>query len=189
VRRTVGGILFTGGGDIDPEIYNGLPHETVDDIDSDRDAQELFLARRVIETHTPTFGICRGLQILNVAHGGTLHTHIMDQLPGAIRHDYWPQFPRGHTAHPVRIEEGTALAGILDTPILHVNSLHHQGVRNLGAGLTPSAYAPDGLIEAFELDDHPFGIAVQWHPEWLNGDHRAARLFEAFAAAAANRHA
>ncbi len=188
VRKILDGILFTGGGDIDPAIYNGEPHLTVHEIDHDRDALELQLARDVAEHGTPFLGICRGLQVLNVALGGTLYTHIMDQLPGSIKHDYWATHPRLFLAHPVRVEEGTPLAGIAGEPIIQVNSLHHQGVRDLAPGLTPMAYAPDGLIEAFELDAHPFGLAVQWHPEWLSQPH-APRLFEAFVRAAANGHA
>lgn len=186
LRNRMDAILLTGGGDIDPDLYGGVPHPTVHEIDHDRDRDELHLARKVIETGQPFLGICRGLQVLNVALGGTLYTHITDQHPGAMRHDFWPDHPRDRISHPVRIDEDTALAEILGHPMLDVNSLHHQGIKDLAQGLKPSAYAPDGLIEAVELPDHPFGLAVQWHPEWLSGEYRTPALFKAFVQAASN---
>lgn len=188
LRTRLDALLFTGGGDIDPAVYGGQPHPTVYDIDPDRDHTELHMVRRFAADGRPFLGICRGLQVVNVALGGTLYTHIMDQLPGAIRHDYWPDFPRDRISHPVQIAEGSALAGILDSPLVGVNSLHHQGIRDLAPGLSPAAHAPDGLIEAVELQDHPFGLAVQWHPEALSGEHRMPALFKAFVDAARDGH-
>lgn len=186
LRPRLDAILLTGGGDIDPAEFGGAPHPAVYEVDPDRDRVELHLTRHVVGLGMPFLGICRGLQVLNVALGGTLYTHISDQHPGAIRHDYWPEHPRDRISHPVRVEESTVLADILDNPLLEVNSLHHQGIRDLAPGLKASAYAPDGLIEAVELPDHPFGLAVQWHPEWLSGPYRTPALFEAFVKAAAN---
>ena len=188
LRSRLDALLFTGGGDIAPTTYSGIPHAAVHDIDPDRDRLELQLARRVAEAGQPFLGICRGLQVVNVALGGTLYSHIEDQLPGAIKHDYWPDYPRDLIAHPVRVDEGTALSEILGRPMMQVNSLHHQGIRDLAPGLAPAAYAPDGLIEAVELPDHPFGLAVQWHPEALSGEHRMPALFEALVGAASNGH-
>ena len=188
IRLKLDGLLLSGGGDIDPAVYGGLPHPTVSDIDADRDRVELHLARRFVDARRPLLGICRGMQLLNVALGGTLYTDIADQFPGAVAHDLWPG--RGHDQyhHMVRIEEETRLSEILDQPMAEVNSLHHQGIRDLAPGLIPAAYAPDGLIEAFELPDHPFGLAVQWHPERLTGALGMPRLFEALTEAAANEH-
>jgi putative glutamine amidotransferase len=189
IRLKLDGLLLSGGGDIDPAVYGGLPHSTVSEIDPDRDRVELYLARRFVDARRPLLGICRGLQLLNVALGGTLYTDIADQLPGAVAHDLWPGRGHDHDHHMVRIEEETRLAGILGRPMVEVNSLHHQGVRDLAPGLIPTAYAPDGLVEAFELPDHPFGLAVQWHPERLVGERAMPALFEALTRAAADGYA
>jgi putative glutamine amidotransferase len=185
---TVDGVLFTGGGDIDPVLFGGLSHPTVHDIDPVRDQMEIHLVRQVVERGDPFFGICRGLQVINVALGGSLYTHIQDQHPNAIKHDYFPGRPRNYHAHPVRVDEGTTLAEIIGHPLIQVNSLHHQGIDRLAAGLTPTAYAPDGITEAVELSNHPFGLAVQWHPEWLLDQEEMQALFTAFVQAAGNNH-
>lgn len=174
------GILFSGGGDIDPGIYGMESSPEVGNVDPDRDRVEIQLVREAVSEGLPFLGICRGCQVINVALGGTLYTHIETQHPQALKHDYYPDWPRDHLPHNVNIEPGSRLASILDTTSPEVNSLHHQGVRSLASGLCPTAWAPDDLIEAFELPDHPFGIAVQWHPEWLT-DHAPMRaLFRAF---------
>lgn len=185
--RRLDGILFTGGGDIAIDHFNGVPHPKVGGVDDARDAIELGLARFAAESGTPFFGVCRGLQVANVALGGTLYTDIPDQHPNAVRHDYpGPDSfeARTYLAHPVRVEEGSRLAEILAEPVLNVNSLHHQGILSLAAGLKAVAYAPDGLIEAVEMPDHPFGVAVQWHPEWLTDQTPIRRLWRAFVEAA-----
>src|SRR5512138_2672152 len=120
--------------------------------------------------------------MLNVALGGTLYTHIPDQLPGALDHDY-PGNMRQVLVHEIRIEEGTT-AQILGEPILKVNSLHHQGIKDVAPSLHVAGRAPDGLIEAIELPDHPFGIAVQWHPAWLTDQECTRNLFRSFVEAA-----
>jgi putative glutamine amidotransferase len=178
------GILFTGGGDIRTELFGGSPHPAVDDVDDERDMLELSLMRHAMEDGTPVLGICRGCQVMNVALGGTLYTHIPDQLPAAVRHDFSTDFPRDYPAHPVRVEEGSRLAEICRQPLLQVNSLHHQGIKDLAQALMPVAYAPDGLVEAVELPGHPFALAVQWHPEWLPSYKPMQRLFLAFVEAA-----
>lgn len=174
------GIVFTGGGDIEPRLFNGVDHPKVNGIDPERDRLEFPLLRAAAEEGKPFLGICRGLQVVNAALGGTLFTDIADQLPGAIRHDWHEGFPRAHLAHPVRVEEGSRLAEILNDPMPGVNSLHHQGIKDLAPALKAVAYAPDGLVEAVELPGHPFGLAVQWHPEWLVEHESARRLFQAF---------
>jgi len=184
---SLNGILFTGGGDIATEIFQGVDHPKVGEADELRDALELPLLRCAAEDGKPFLGICRGLQVVNVALGGTLYTHIPDQLTNAVKHDWHDGYPRNHLAHPVRVEEGSHISKILVEPILNVNSLHHQGIKDLAPGLKAAAYAPDGLIEAIELPDHPFAIAVQWHPEWLTEHESARRLFKAFVDAAAQK--
>lgn len=178
------GILFTGGGDIDPALYAGEPHPTVHDVDPVRDQTELFLVHQTVERELPFLGICRGLQIINVALGGSLYTHIQAQHPHALKHDFFPGYPRNHLAHPIQLREETTLARIIGHPIVQANSLHHQGIRRLAASLTTSAKAPDGIIEGVELPGHPFGLAVQWHPEWLQDQTEMQALFTAFVKAA-----
>ncbi len=186
LRSRLDGIVFTGGGDIDIELYGGEVHTSLRGNDPQRDAQEMALVKQAIESRQPFLGICRGLQVINVSQGGTLYSHIQAQFPGALDHDHPFPSPRDYIAHPVRIEERSRLAEILDQPVIQVNSIHHQGVAVLGRGLVPVAYAPDGLVEAFEKPDHPFGLAVQWHPEWIFGEHRTPALFEALVQAASD---
>jgi len=174
------GILLSGGGDIALERYNGLPHPRVDSVDEKRDELEFGLLRSCINQGKPFFGICRGAQVVNVGMGGTLYSHIEDQHPDSLKHDYFPDYQRNRLSHMVRVEDGSHLAEIVGEPVLHVNSLHHQGIKDLAPTLKPVAFAPDGLIEAVELSDHPFGLAVQWHPEWLTDQQPTRNLFKAF---------
>lgn len=178
------GVIFTGGGDIEIEHFDGEPHPEVGAADAERDRMELHLARWVVDRSVPFLGICRGLQVINVALGGSLYTHISGQLPDAVEHCYYPDWPRDHIAHTVQVVTGSRLHGILNLPNLEVNSLHHQGIRSLAPGLKASGLAPDGLIEAVELPGHPFGLAVQWHPESLPDDAATASIFTAFVQAA-----
>lgn len=177
------GLVFTGGGDIDPARFGGPLHDKVYDVDGERDEIEIQLVHQAAEGSTPFLGICRGLQIANVAFGGTLYTHLPDQLPGALTHSNFPDHPWDYQAHPVQVGEGSRLAEILGEPIVEVNSLHHQGIKDLGAPLRASASAPDGLIEAVELPEHPFAVCVQWHPECLPDDPRMQNLFRALVGA------
>jgi len=181
------GVLFTGGGDIAPEYFHGEPNPHVDEVELDRDRTEFGLFRASISSGKPFLGICRGLQVINVGMGGTLYSDIADQLPGAIQHNYSPGHPRNYLAHPVAMEAGARLTGILGESLLPVNSLHHQGVKEIGQGLQAAGFAPDGLLEALELPDHPYGLAVQWHPEWLRDQPAAQRLFRSFVEAAGGK--
>lgn len=173
------GVLFSGGADIGLGHFNGEPHPAVE-VEPSRDALELPLLRAAVDADKPLLGICRGFQVMNVALGGTLYTHILDQLPNAIQHNWHKLQPRDYLAHPVRVEEGTRLAQILGTPVLQVNSLHHQGVKDLAPGLNVTAHAPDGLVEGIELPDRKFALAVQWHPEWMLEHSEMQNLFREF---------
>jgi putative glutamine amidotransferase len=173
------GILFSGGGDIHPRKYGGELHPQVKGVEQSRDEVEIHLIQSVIETGKPFLGICRGLQVINVAMGGSLYEHLQDQLSGGVTHDNHT-LPRDFLAHSVSIEANSQLSQILSTSQARVNSLHHQGVRKLADGLLPTAYAPDELIEAFELPGHSFGLAVQWHPEELLEHEAMRKLFQAF---------
>lgn len=173
------GILFSGGGDISLEFFPGEPHPRIDDEDPERDSIEKNMIQAAAADGKPFLGICRGCQMINVALGGTLFTHIPDQLSNALDHDY-PGNKRTVLVHEVKIEEGTRLAEIYGDPVIKVNSLHHQGLKEIASPLRVTGHAPDGLVEAVELPDHPFGLAVQWHPEWLTDQEATRNLFRKF---------
>jgi putative glutamine amidotransferase len=164
------GLVLTGGGDIAGEEYASEHPDFIFDVDTDRDRVELFLARQAMAANLPLLAICRGHQLLNVALGGTLYEDVLEWMPGAIKHDYFGQNPRNFQAHTVTIEAGSKLARTLGRQEATVNSLHHQGIRDLAPGLLAAAYAPDGLIEGVEAVEHPFALGVQWHPENLIHD-------------------
>ena len=178
------GILFSGGGDVHPDVYKSLMHPQVYGIDSDRDRVEILLLEQVLKSNIPFFGICRGLQLINVGMGGTLYEDLNDQFSGSLRHNSPEDWSRDSLAHPVKISPKSRLFDILQQDTFSVNSWHHQGIRRLADGVSSSAVAPDGVIEAIELPDHPFGLAVQWHPEWLQNHELMQRLFKAFVQAA-----
>ena len=176
------GLVLAGGGDLDPALYGGKRHPTVYMTDSERDDTELSLIRTAIERGLPTLCICRGLQVLNVALGGTLVPHLPDRVGLRVAHRVPPRNPAWHG---VDVEPDTRLADIIGPHPTSGASWHHQAVDRLGRGLRVTARAPDGTIEAVELPDHPFLVAVQWHPEITardQPDHQA--LFDALVAAA-----
>ena len=173
------GILFTGGYDIEPQRYGSQPHPKAKQIDKERDRQECQLVQAAINAGRPFLGICRGLQVINVAMGGSLYEHLADQLPGCLAHDNHDK-PRDFLAHAVSIERDTLLDQIIPCNQTQVNSLHHQGVNRLASALRPSAISSDGLVEALELPDVRFGLAVQWHPEELQEYASMRRLFQEF---------
>ncbi|MCK6624955.1 MAG: gamma-glutamyl-gamma-aminobutyrate hydrolase family protein [Anaerolineae bacterium] len=179
------GVIFTGGGDIDPTLYQGTKHEAVEYVDAERDSSEIALIRLAVETGLPMLNICRGAQVLNVALGGTLIEHLPDEIGGDISHR---TDPPGYTYHPVKVEAGSRLATIVEQTEVTSNSWHHQAVRQLAPGLKAVAFAPDGTIEAVEMPDHPWLVAVQWHPESMAaGDSIQQRIFDALVQAAAQR--
>jgi Predicted glutamine amidotransferases len=173
------GILFTGGGDVSLDYFPGSPHPRIDDVDDARDTTEISLMRASVNDGKPLLGICRGAQVMNVALGGTLYTHIIDQLKGAIDHDY-PGNLRRAIVHPVNVDETSRSAEIFGETLLNVNSLHHQGLKDIAPGLRVVGHAPDGLVEVVELPDHPYAVAVQWHPEWLTDQQPMRNLFKSF---------
>ena len=179
------GILFSGGGDIDPALYGAQTTPEVNSVSPARDRTEMWMFKTAAAEGLPFLGICRGLQVINVALGGTLYTDIASQHPAALKHDYYPDWPRDHLPHTVTIEPDSRLAHILGLTETPVNSLHHQGIRGLAAPLRAVAFAPDGITEGVELPGHPFGLGVQWHPEWLTAHAPMRSLFRAFVEAAA----
>ncbi|HEX6316557.1 MAG TPA: gamma-glutamyl-gamma-aminobutyrate hydrolase family protein [Gemmatimonadaceae bacterium] len=181
------GIMIPGGVDMDPATYGETPHEKLGRIDPDRDRVELQLTRWCIEDHKPLLGLCRGLQVINVAQGGTLFQDIEAQLEGSIRHDYFPTygFERDHLSHDVAVAPSSRLRGLVAVDQLPVNSMHHQGVKQLGRGLVACAVAADGLIEGVESPNGHWMIGVQWHPEVFEHDDPHTRdLFRGFVDAA-----
>jgi putative glutamine amidotransferase len=180
------GLVLAGGGDLDPGIYGGAPHETVYAVDPVRDEGELALARHVLERGTPTLAICRGSQVVNVALGGTLHVHLPEVVDGTVIHRKEPEELRGMpgpTPHEIEVEAGSFLAGVMDADRVTPMSWHHQAVDRPGDGLRVVGRAPDGTIEALEHESHPWLAIVQWHPELTAaGDPTQQRLFDALVA-------
>jgi putative glutamine amidotransferase len=178
------GLLLTGGGDIDPARFGQARHPRTDDVVPARDALEIELTRRAIAADAPLLAICRGIQVLNVALGGSLIQDIASERPGALAHAQTA--PRPTPTHAAKVMgEGTRLGAALGALELQVNSFHHQGLDRLGDGLREVAWAPDGIVEGVELPGARFVVGVQWHPEELVGHDRAARgLFAALTEAA-----
>jgi putative glutamine amidotransferase len=183
VYSRLDGILFSGGGDVSIAYFNGSAHPRIGEVDEKRDSTEITLMRSAINDGKPVLGICRGAQVMNIALGGTLYTHIHDQLKGALDHDY-PGDLRRVIVHPVNVDETTRSAEIFGETLLNVNSLHHQGLKDIAPSLRVAGHAPDGLVEVVEIPDHPYAVAVQWHPEWLTDQPSMQRLFKSFVDAA-----
>ncbi|MFQ5733233.1 MAG: gamma-glutamyl-gamma-aminobutyrate hydrolase family protein [Planctomycetaceae bacterium] len=179
---TLDGLILAGGGDLDPARYDGRNHDSIYAVDEERDATEFELARRVIDSGMPTLAICRGIQVVNVVLGGTLIEHLPDEVGEDVVHRLPPREP---TNHPIRVEPRSRLAEIVGELQFTAASWHHQAARRVADDLVVTAYAPDGTIEAAEMPDHPWMIAVQWHPE-LSAEHDVAqqRLFDSFVSAA-----
>jgi putative glutamine amidotransferase len=182
VVATAGGVLLPGGGDIDPSRYGEPRHPTFEGAEEGRDAYELELVRRALEADLPVLAICRGIQVLNVARGGTLVQDIPDQIPSAGHH-HVPEPPFA-IAHDIWVTSGTRLERLLrdrlDKDTCAVNSRHHQAVKRAGDGLVVTATAPDGVIEAVEDPNRRFCVGVQWHPENFYRTGEFSTLFETF---------
>lgn len=183
----VDGIVLTGGADLDPALYGEAPHATYQASEPGRDAFELALARAAVAADRPLLALCRGMQVLNVACGGSLLQDIPTMVAGALTHRV-PE-PRFAVAHEVWVTKGsrlwTIMSETLDSDSLHVNSRHHQAVSRVAEGFEVNATAPDGVVEGIEHPGRRFCVGVQWHPEnfWRTGEFRA--LFERFVEAAA----
>jgi putative glutamine amidotransferase len=184
--RTAGGLLLAGGGDVRPQIYGAQAHPSYHAAEAGRDEYEIELIKRALDADLPVFAICRGIQVLNVAYGGTLVQDIPSEIAGALEHklDVPPNEPFT-LAHEVWLEKDSLLARLAgdtgsDDESRQVNSRHHQAVKTLGAGLVAVATAPDGVIEAVEDPTRRFCLGVQWHPEnfYRTGEFRS--LFEGF---------
>lgn len=185
------GLVLSGGADVAPGSYGETPLRDAWAGDAVRDAYEKRLVQLAIDRGLPVLGICRGVQLLNVALGGSLFQDIGTQVEGALVHRDWHRYDEN--GHAVRLEPGSWVAGVYGgAASIEVNSIHHQAIHRLAPGLRPTAWAPDGIIEAVQdLSGGRFVVGVQWHPEWLDApdivgaDAAAARadgsvVFEAF---------
>jgi putative glutamine amidotransferase len=190
VLDEIHGVLMTGGGDVDPALYGEERHPATADAEPGRDEFELDLVRGALAADLPLLAICRGVQVLNVATGGTL----VQDLPAAgfTRLPHEVPEPKDRDCHGIQIERGTKLSQLMGrgsdpATACRVNSRHHQAINHPGRGLVVAAKSDDGVIEAVEKPDARFCLGVQWHPEnfWQSGEF--APLFEAFVAAARAR--
>jgi putative glutamine amidotransferase len=188
IYERLDGVVVPGGIDVDPAYYRSARTPELGRLDPARDTTEVVLTRWALRDRKPFLGLCRGLQILNIAVGGSLWQDLAADRPDSIKHDYFPTagWSRDHLAHPIDLQRATRLGdaiGRLQTP---VNSMHHQGIRELGFGLSATAWSPDGLIEAAELPEQ-YAVGVQWHPEMFEpGAPGVGHLFGAFVSAAAH---
>ena len=177
------GFLLCGGGDVEPNRYGGEACPRLSGVDLPRDEFELQLLPLILEADKPLLAICRGVQVLNVALGGTLICDIANDLPQASKHDYFPGFKRDLVVHDVNIEPNTLLAEVLGVNKVGTNSLHHQALSKVGEGLVLSAQTDDKVIEGVEMPSKHFVLGVQWHPECLPESALMRHIFEAFIAA------
>ncbi len=189
VLEAVDGVLLLGGDDIDPGLYGQPRHTKTKGIKPQRDSLEIEITRYAIRNRKPLLAICRGIQLVNVALGGTLYQHVLTEMSGASQHDHHKDASRHKKrrdlpAHSVDVVPGTLLASIVKTGTINTNSLHHQGLQVVANSLTISGRChADGLVEAVELKDHPFFLAVQWHPEEMVNFPEMQRIFQALIAA------
>ena len=181
IYNRIHGLLLAGGEDIDPHTYGDDPREVIEKTDPDRDKVELLLARWAVADKMPILGICRGHQLLNVALGGSLYQDIETEMGVKETHDMRGKGEgfRQKRPHPVMLAPESKIAQELGA-VLWVNSLHHQAVARPGEGLKVVGTSPQGVIEATELEGHPFAVTVQWHPEMLADDDLMLRLFQLF---------
>ena len=186
ILSRVDGLMLTGGGDVDPALYGEVANTTFQAAEDGRDDFEIALSRAAVASGIPFLAICRGMQVLNVALGGTLVQDIPTMVNGALHHSVAE--PRYHIAHEVWVANGSRLyqlmKDILEGESCQVNSRHHQAVKQVAPGWEVSGTAPDGVIEAIEQPGDTFRLAVQWHPEnfFRTGEFRP--LFEGFIEAA-----
>lgn len=177
------GLLLTGGPDIEPGRYGGSMHEAVYGVNPVRDASEIAVLREAMRLGLPVLGICRGAQLINVAHGGTLIEHLAGD--GGVLHR---TDESNGARHPVEIAHGTILAEVVGRRVIEPVSFHHQAVRELGAGLQVAAVAPDGVIEAIVNPECAFCVGVQWHPEMTAAEDPVQQaIFDSFVKVAAKR--
>lgn len=180
IYARIDGLLLAGGVDVHPKEFGEEIMPYCGEIDTARDETELNVTRWALADGRPIFGICRGIQMLNVAAGGSLFQDIPSQIETKQNHSYIPGDPYNLRAHPIELEPTSRVAQWLGTSTIQVNSLHHQAVKQIAPGLRVIGRAPDGVIEALESESDQFRVGVQWHPELLEDDARMLNLFKAF---------
>jgi putative glutamine amidotransferase len=184
ILEVVDGLIFSGGGDLDPAIYNGEYHSAIKGVDRTRDAFELKLFNQALNTNIPLLGVCRGLAVMAVASGASLVAHIPSEFGELVAHT-------GDSSqsvnHQVEINPQSHLASIMEATAVEVVSMHHQSLRTLPAGWRLAARAIDGVVEAIEYEYHPWAIGVQWHPELAIDNPQQLRIFQALVEAARAR--
>lgn len=181
----VDGLIVSGGQDVDPVFYGEDPQWKLGGIYPKRDRFDEILIRKAMEKKIPLLGICRGMQLLNVIHGGSLYQDLSYYEKGYVKH-VQDQFPESPT-HFIEIKEGSWVSRSLGLE-KRVNSYHHQGIKSVGDGLVATAVAKDGVIEAIEYEGDTFAVGIQWHPEMMSCDHRdMANLFKEFILGLGNR--
>lgn len=187
VCERLDGILFSGGNDITPGVYNKEP-TYARNLDTPRDTHEVELMNLALAANTPVLAICRGMQLLNVVRGGTLYQDIMEEIPTAMNHDGHHKDVTEPLLHTLTIEPGSHLSSVLGSVRVNANSFHHQAVKDLGSGLIVNARSEDGVIEGIEDMTRGYVMGVQAHPESLatHGDEQWRRLFESFVRASIN---
>lgn len=188
ISTLLDGLIVSGGGDMNPQLFNEEPVPELGNVTPERDTIELELVRHMLTLDKPILGICRGHQVLNVAFGGSLYQDINSQSASPIlQHDQ--KAKREHQSHAVHIEKGTILASITDSEKIMVNSFHHQAVKDVPSPLIVSGKASDGIIESIESPQHSFVVGVQWHPEALieKDDQVSMRLFSTYMKACLER--
>ena len=184
LAASLDGLLLAGGDDCDPSVYGEERHPSCEPMDVRRQENELALARAARAQGVPTLGICLGLQVMNVAAGGSLIQDIPAAIETEIDH---ASEPSDRHRHPVLVEGGTTLSSIIGDGEFDVNSSHHQAIGRVAGGFRVTAHAPDGIVEGLEDPAHPFYVGVQWHPEDMTGEAPATTLFGAFVEAARKR--
>ncbi|MDK2940806.1 MAG: putative glutamine amidotransferase [Acetobacterium sp.] len=181
------GFVFSGGQDVDPQYYGEPLLRYSNEIYPPRDQLELQLLRAVMDRDKPIFGVCRGLQLINVALGGSLYQDIDVQVKREFQIQHFQQNNYEHPVHSVKLKKESRLFEIYETETIRVNSMHHQGIARLAFDLQATAISEDGLVEAVEIGDLTFGLAVQWHPEFLwQQDEKTLSMLKAFVDAAKN---
>ena len=169
IYERVDGLLLSGGGDVDPSFYGEPASEHVYGVNQQRDELEITLVRWALTEQKPIFAICRGIQVMNIALGGSLYQDILTDVPGAMQHAYFQSkgYERDYPAHKVELAPNSRIARLMGGEQFTVNSLHHQGLKTIAPDLVPVGHASDGLVEAVEVDGHVCAFGVQWHPEAL----------------------
>jgi putative glutamine amidotransferase len=187
IYSVLDGVLLPGGDDVAPERYGQVPHPQLGEVDGNRDELEITIARWAMRDDKPLLGICRGIQVLAVAAGGTLYQDLPSEWEGDFSHnvrDFGPDF----LSHAIEVEDGSVLFQTIGRQVVEVNSFHHQAVRDVPQGFIVSARSTDGVVEGIEASELKFAVGVQCHPEhiWKTTAPDFRGLFESFVAAAIN---